>query len=102
MDRGQLTAVEGAARGRLVSMLERCRDDRMSNIAEVSVAFNPAGTVCSVPMETESSRGSAHIALGNSIAYGGQVAAIAHLDCVMRDAVLELDGAVVMAEGTVS
>jgi leucyl aminopeptidase (aminopeptidase T) len=102
VDRGQLTAIEGAARGRLVSMLERCRDDRMSNIAEVSVAFNPAGTVCSVPMETESSRGSAHIALGNSIAYGGRVNAIAHLDCVMRDAVLELDGAVVMAEGTVS
>jgi 2,5-dihydroxypyridine 5,6-dioxygenase len=50
-------------------------------------------------METESSRGSAHIALGNSIAYGGQVNAIAHLDCVMRDAVLELDGHLVMAEG---
>jgi hypothetical protein len=27
------------------------------------------------------------------------VNAIAHLDCVMRDAVLELDGRVVMAEG---
>jgi len=81
-------------------MLERCRDDRMSNIAEVSVAFNPAGTVCSVPMETESSLGSAHIALGNSIAYGGRVDAIAHLDCVMRDAVLELDDKIVIAEGT--
>ena len=102
VDRGQLTAVEGAARGRLMSMLERCRDDRMANIAEVSVAFNPAGTVCSVPMETESSRGSAHIALGNSIAYGGRVDAIAHLDCVMRNATLELDGTVVMAEGFVS
>jgi len=97
VDRGELTGIEGAARGRLVSMLERCADDRMTNIAEVSVAFNPAGTVCSVPMETESSRGSAHIALGNSIAYGGRVAAVAHLDCVMRDAALELDGAVVMA-----
>jgi leucyl aminopeptidase (aminopeptidase T) len=102
VDRGELTGVEGPARGRLMSMLERCRDDRMTNIAEVSVAFNPAGTVCSVPMETESSRGSAHIALGNSIAYGGSVNAIAHLDCVMRDAVLELDGAVVMAEGSLS
>jgi len=102
VDHGQLTGIEGAARGRLVSMLERCHDDRMSNIAEVSVAFNPAGTVCSVPMETESSRGSAHIALGNSIAYGGRVDAIAHLDCVMRDAALELDGTVVMAEGVVS
>jgi leucyl aminopeptidase (aminopeptidase T) len=99
VERGELTGVEGPARGRLMSMLERCRDDRMTNIAEVSVAFNPAGTVCSVPMETESSRGSAHIALGNSIAYGGRVNAVAHLDCVMRDAVLELDGAVVIAEG---
>jgi len=80
-------------------MLGRCNDDRMANIAEVSVAFNPGGKVCAVPMETESSRGSAHIALGNSIAYGGRVNAIAHLDCVMRDAVLELDGRVVMAEG---
>jgi leucyl aminopeptidase (aminopeptidase T) len=101
---GRLTGVEGPERGRsrLLSMLERCQDDRMENIAEVSVAFNPAGTVCPVPMETESSRGSAHIALGNSIAYGGRVNAIAHLDCVMRDAVLELDGHVVMAEGTLS
>jgi leucyl aminopeptidase (aminopeptidase T) len=96
---GQLTGIEGAERGRLESMLQRCADDQMTNIAEVSMGFNPAGTVCSVPMETESSRGSAHIALGNSIAYGGQVNAIAHLDCVMRDATLELDGHVVMAEG---
>ena len=70
---GMLTGIEGAARGRLESMLERCADDRMANIAEVSMGFNPNGTVCSVPMETESSRGSAHIALGNSIAYGGRV-----------------------------
>lgn len=96
---GRLTGIEGAARGRLESMLERCADDQMANIAEVSMGFNPSGAVCSVPMETESSRGSAHIALGNSIAYGGRVNAIAHLDCVMRDAVLELDGRVVMAEG---
>jgi len=42
-------------------------------------------------METESALGTAHIALGNSIAYGGNVAAVAHLDCVMRDATLFLD-----------
>jgi leucyl aminopeptidase (aminopeptidase T) len=99
---GRLSGIEGAARGRLESMLERCADDRMANIAEVSVAFNPAGVVCSVPMETESSRGSAHIALGNSIAYGGRVNAVAHLDCVIRDAALELDGRLVIAEGTLS
>jgi leucyl aminopeptidase (aminopeptidase T) len=98
---GRMAGIEGPERARLTSMLARCADDRMANLAEVSVAFNPAGTICSVPMETESARGTAHIALGNSIAYGGEVNAVAHLDCVMRDATLELDGRAVMIEGTV-
>jgi leucyl aminopeptidase (aminopeptidase T) len=96
---GQMRAAEGAERGRLTAMIERCADDQMSNLAEVSVAFNPNGTICPVPMETESARGTAHIALGNSIAYGGTVNAAAHLDCVMRDATLELDGRLVISEG---
>ena len=98
---GRMVGIEGPERARLTSMLERCADERMANLAEVSVAFNPAGTICSVPMETESARGTAHIALGNSIAYGGEVNAVAHLDCVMRDATLELDGRAVMIEGSV-
>ena len=96
---GELVATEGEEAGRLQDMLARCADDRMRNLAEVSMAFNPSGTVCGVPMETESARGTAHIALGNSIAYGGTVDAVAHLDCVMRDATLELDGRPVMVEG---
>jgi leucyl aminopeptidase (aminopeptidase T) len=99
---GEMAGVEGAQADRLRAMLLRCDDERMSNIAEVSMAFNPSGSVCSVPMETESSRGTAHIALGNSIAYGGVVDAIAHLDCVMRDATLELDGREVIAAGDLS
>ena len=96
---GNVVGIEGAERARLTGMLERCADEQMANLAEVSMAFNPAGTICEVPMETESARGTAHVALGNSIAYGGQVNAIAHLDCVMRDATLELDGRSVMIEG---
>jgi leucyl aminopeptidase (aminopeptidase T) len=99
---GELVATEGDEANRLDDMLARCADPRMSNLAEVSVAFNPSGRVCSVPMETESSRGSAHVALGNSIAYGGVVDAVAHLDCVMTRATLELDGRVVMSEGDIA
>ena len=102
VERGEMVGIEGPEANRLRTMLARCDDERMSNVAEVSMAFNPAGSVCSVPMETESSRGTAHIALGNSIAYGGRVDAIAHLDCVMRDATLELDGREVIAAGELS
>ena len=99
---GEMVGLEGAEAGRLREMLARCADDRMSNLAEVSKAFNPAGRVCGVPMETESALGTAHIALGNSIAYGGVVDAIAHLDCVMQDATLELDGRPVMVAGVLT
>jgi len=96
---GEMVALEGAEAGRLEEMLARCADERMRNVAEVSMAFNPAGRVCGVAMETESARGTAHIALGNSIAYGGVVDAVAHLDCVMKDATLEVDGRPVMVTG---
>jgi leucyl aminopeptidase (aminopeptidase T) len=96
---GEMVGLDGAESGRLEEMLARCADDRMTNVAEVSMAFNPAGRVCGVAMETESARGTAHIALGNSIAYGGVVDAVAHLDCVMKDATLEVDGRPVMIAG---
>ena len=96
---GTLVAVEGAEGERLTEMIARCDDTRMANLAEVSMGLNPNGRVCGVAMETESTLGSAHVALGNSIAYGGKVDAPAHLDCVMRDATLELDGRPVIVAG---
>jgi leucyl aminopeptidase (aminopeptidase T) len=98
-DEGRLVKAEGPESHRLTAMIERCDDDRMTNLAEVSLGLNPAGHVCEVAMETECALGTAHIALGNSIAYGGVVPAVAHLDCVMRDATLTLDGVPVDAVG---
>ncbi|MFT4306480.1 MAG: hypothetical protein QM604_06280, partial [Microbacterium sp.] len=71
IDGGLLVGAEGAECGRLLEMIARCDDPRMTNLAEVSVGLNPQGAVCGVPMETESTKGSAHIAFGNSISYGG-------------------------------
>lgn len=98
-ENGLMVGVEGAYKDRLEIMIERCRDARMSNLAEVSMGLNPGGSICGVPMETESALGTAHIALGNSIAYGGTVDAVAHLDCVMSAATLEVDGEVIISQG---
>ncbi|MDE0170270.1 MAG: hypothetical protein OXS29_12275 [bacterium] len=96
---GRMVGVEGTHKDRLIEMMSRCDDDRMVNLAEVSMGLNPLGTICDVPMETESALGTAHIALGNSIAYGGTVDAVAHLDCVMANATLEIDRRVVISNG---
>lgn len=92
IDAGVLVHTEGDDAARLTETIARCADPRMTNVAEVAIGLNPHGTVCGVAMETESSLGSAHVAFGNSIAYGGTVAAVAHLDCVMRDATVYFDG----------
>ncbi len=99
IEAGEFRAAEGDESARLLEMIERCADARMGNLAEVSMGLNPNGRVCGVPMETESTLGSAHIAFGNSIAYGGTVDAVAHLDCVMQHAALELDGRPVLVDG---
>ena len=96
---GLLVGIEGAEGQRLKDMMDLCADPLMTNLAEIAVGLNPNGRVCGVPMETESTLGSGHIALGNSIAYGGSVAAIAHLDCVFRDVVLELDNRPILEKG---
>lgn len=96
---GELVDVLGDEGVRLTDMIGRVGDPRMTNLAEVSMGLNPRGRVCEVPMETEATLGSAHIALGNSIAYGGTVGAAAHLDCVMRHATLYLDDRPVLADG---
>ena len=99
---GEMVGVEGSEKARLTAMIDRCEDARMTNLAEVSMGLNPAGTICGVPMETESALGTAHIALGNSIAYGGTVDARAHLDCVMASATLEIDGEPVIRDGALA
>lgn len=96
---GEAVAIEGPEAHYLTEMIDRCQDGRMSNLAEVALGLNPWAVPNGVAMEDEAALGSAHIALGNSIAYGGTVAARAHLDLVMRDVTLRLDGAPIIERG---
>jgi 2,5-dihydroxypyridine 5,6-dioxygenase len=96
---GEAIAIEGPEAHYLTEMIDRCDDGRMSNLAEVALGLNPWSAPNGVPMEDEAALGGAHIALGNSIAYGGTVAAMAHLDLVMRDVTLRLDGDVIVERG---
>ena len=43
-------------------------------------------------LELEGIVGGAHVAVGNNVAYGGSIDARSHIDCVLLEATLELDG----------
>lgn len=94
---GLLKNIAGAEAWRLTDALERAGDDRMLNLAEVSIGLNPFSRPGGSALELEGIVGSAHVALGNNIAYGGCVAARSHIDCVLLAGTLSLDGVAVEA-----
>jgi leucyl aminopeptidase (aminopeptidase T) len=89
---GQLVELEGAEAWRLRDAIELSGDERMSNLAEVSIGLNPLSRPGGSALELEGIVGGAHVALGNNVPYGGDVDARAHIDCVLLEATLSLDG----------
>lgn len=89
---GELQDVSGADAWRLTDAIERSGDDRMTNLAEVSIGLNPLSRPGGGALELEGILGGAHVAVGNNVPYGGSVAARSHIDCVMLRGTLHLDG----------
>lgn len=89
---GKLVDLAGQDAWRLADALELSGDERMINLAEVSIGLNPFSRPGGSALELEGIVGSAHVALGNNVAYGGSVDARSHIDCVLLGATLELDG----------
>jgi leucyl aminopeptidase (aminopeptidase T) len=89
---GRLVDVGGPDAWRLADALERSRDERMWNLAEVSIGLNPFSRPGGSALELEGIVGGAHVAVGNNVAYGGSIDARSHIDCVLLAATLSLDG----------
>jgi len=89
---GRLVDLAGAESWRLADALERSGDERMWNLAEVSIGLNPYSRPGGSALELEGIVGGAHVAVGNNVAYGGSVDARSHIDCALLRATLAVDG----------
>lgn len=89
---GRLVDLAGAESWRLADALERSGDERMWNLAEVSIGLNPHSRPGGSALELEGIVGGAHVAVGNNVAYGGSIDARSHIDCVLLESTLALDG----------
>lgn len=69
------------------------------NVAELGVGTNERAGLSGSVLEDEKALGSIHVAFGASVAIGGVVAAPVHVDCVVPDATLLLDGETVVRDG---
>jgi leucyl aminopeptidase (aminopeptidase T) len=69
------------------------------NLAELGVGTNDAAQLTGNVLEDEKILGTVHIAFGASAGIGGTVSVPIHLDVVVLDATLELDGRTVLDAG---
>jgi leucyl aminopeptidase (aminopeptidase T) len=95
---GRLTAATGPEGEQLLGML-REHGDAGTNLAELGVGTNDRATLTGNVLEDEKILGTVHVAFGASIAIGGTVSVPIHLDCVVTEASLTVDGTPVLEQG---
>ncbi|MGI8579617.1 MAG: aminopeptidase [Solirubrobacteraceae bacterium] len=98
VENGHLTGAAGDNGARFLEMLT-AHGHEGTNLAELGVGTNDRATLTGNVLEDEKILGSVHIAFGASAAFGGTVSVPVHLDCVVLDASLELDGRRVLDAG---
>jgi leucyl aminopeptidase (aminopeptidase T) len=69
------------------------------NIAELGIGTNDTSRISGTVLEDEKVLGTAHIALGNNLSYGGKVDVPIHTDGVFFSPTIKVDDKVVMEKG---
>lgn len=97
---GNAVKIEGGKQAQLFSdILAKANDPGAYNIAELGIGLNPMAKIIGVMVEDEGSLGTVHIAVGTSAAFGGKVKTQLHLDMMIRQPTVELDGKVILDKG---
>ena len=95
---GHLVGAGGDDGARLMELLTAHGEDG-TNIAELGIGTNEEATLTGNILEDEKILGTCHIAFGASRAIGGTVQVPVHLDCVVLEPTVELDGETIVAGG---
>ena len=90
----------GPAAEYLKSTLASFNDRTAYNLAEFAVGLNPAARGYATNLEGLGKLGFAHHGIGSSYAIGGAVKAPCHIDVIYKDASLEIDGKLVLENGS--
>ncbi|MFW6176060.1 MAG: aminopeptidase [Thermoplasmatota archaeon] len=80
-------------------MLENMDDPNIYNIAELGIGLNPSSNICGSMLEDEGVAGTCHIGIGDNRSFEGNVKAKSHIDLVLRDATIKIDGKFIQENG---
>ena len=95
---GHLADVTGTEGATLMELLTAHGRDG-TNVAELGIGTNEKAILTGNILEDEKILGTAHVAFGASAAIGGTVQVPVHLDCVILEPTVEIDGEELVREG---
>jgi leucyl aminopeptidase (aminopeptidase T) len=95
---GRISAAEGGLGPEYLDRLT-AHGEKGTNLAELGVGTNDRAILTGNVLEDEKILGTVHIAFGASAGIGGNVSVPIHLDSVVLDATLEVDGVRVLDAG---
>jgi leucyl aminopeptidase (aminopeptidase T) len=98
LEQGRVVTAAGAAAEWLLETLEAGGENGQT-IAELGIGTNPGATITGAILEDEKAEGTVHFAFGSNTGIGGANQASVHIDGLVRDAMVELDGSPVLRDG---
>lgn len=100
VERGHVTAVDGGSEAAELREILDDADDGATNIAEFAIGTNPAARLVGNLAEDKKRSGVVDFAVGDNTSIGGSTESDVHLDFIVLDATITLDGNVVQEDGS--
>jgi leucyl aminopeptidase (aminopeptidase T) len=95
---GHLTETTGSDGAVLLEMLTAHGEDG-TNVAELGIGTNEEALLTGNVLEDEKILGTCHVAFGASAGIGGTVQVPVHIDCVVLEPTIEVDGETIVSGG---
>jgi leucyl aminopeptidase (aminopeptidase T) len=96
---GKVVSMEGGKAAQKLQQIVASADANATNIAEFAIGTNPKARLIGNMGEDKKREGTVHIAIGDSHVIGGTVKSDIHLDGLLLNPTVELDGEIVVDNG---
>lgn len=100
VEKGYITEITGGKEANILrKILADYNDQTVYNIAELGLGLNRKNVICGRMAPDEGSYGNIHIGIGKNLNFGGHIDSPLHLDLLIRDVTIDIDGRRIMTEG---
>jgi leucyl aminopeptidase (aminopeptidase T) len=102
IEKGYVVNISGGKTARkLVDILKSIKDKNAYAIAELGIGTNDKAKITGNILEDEKVLGTAHVALGNNMTYGGKINVPIHLDGVFDKPTIFIDDTIIIKNGKI-